>query len=408
MGLHSGKSYSKIGQQAVTAFSSQWQAAPFTPTHDKSWYQKITHYETNAKQTVLLPTAVHLVQGREYAGNLHFDRNGYFSMQLGRGTRSWGSTVNIIDGAEWDPTKWPLTPNTVATQMGNDEPISVVYLLNGCYSGTPQKRDGTVITLKNEPNTPPRLSAYDQGYFALSEKRKFAVLDTDTANHRPINPIEPASLKYGPKHWNARQNVDINPTNIMEARKNLQRRRSYLGEDLMYGHDDTTLELWCAPTKLDQAKESLEWLALHPGTGGLGQTPRQVPITGGGGVNQVIYSSQTNTALGRAKPVPIRDLREDLWCLVETGGEQSAETKAFGVAIGGSSGQYALNEDFAAPDNGSVPHIYAREYGPGSSLWDGLIEGSKHGDVGMFWLLNQGVWCLSPTRIEFNFTGAAS
>jgi hypothetical protein len=403
MGLSGGKSYSTIGRQAVTAFSSQWQAVPFTPTHDKTFYAPLTHYEANAKQNVLLPTAVHLVRGREYAGNLHFDRNGYFSMQLGRGKRSWGSSVNVIDGAEWDPTKWPLTPGTVATQMGNDEPESIVYLLNGCYSGTPEDRLGNVITLKNEPNTPPRLSAYDQGYFGIDQKKKFAVLFGDTANYRPINPLDPSSTEYGAAWWNARENVPINITNILAARANLQRRRTYLGEDLMFGHDDTTLELWCAPARLDEAKTALEWLAIHPGV-----TPISTPITGDGGLTNFVYGTQTNTALGRAKPVGIRNLREDLWCLVEKGGPQSAEYMAFGVAHGGSIGEYALNDDFAAPENNSVPHIFAQEYGPKSALWDGLIEGSKHGDVGMFWILNQGVWCLSPIRIEFNFIGSAS
>jgi hypothetical protein len=408
MGFSGGKSYGTIGRQAVTAFSSQWQAAPFTPTHDKAFYQGITHYEANAKQNVLLPTAVHLVRGREYAGNLHFDRNGHFSMQLGRGKRSWGSSVNVIDGSEWDPTKWPLTPGTVATQMGNDEPESVVYLINGCYSGTPQDRLGNAIVLKNEPNTPPRLSAYDQGYFGLAEKKKFAVLSTDTANHRPINPIDPSNTSYGAAWWNARENVGITPPNIFAARQNLQKRRTYLGEDLMFGHDDTTLELWCAPTRLDEAKEALEWLSIHPGIKGNGSTAQQVAITGGGGLNQVVYGTQTNTAVGRAKPVPIRNMREDLWCLVEKGGPDAAEYRAFGVAHGGSMGEYALNEDYAAPENNSVPHIYAKEYGPNSALWDGLIDGSKYGDVGMFWIMNQGVWCLSPIRFEFNFVGSAS
>jgi len=406
MGLFTGQQYSSTAQLALSAYSSSWQVAPFVPTKPK-FYLPISHVETQAKQTVYLATPMTNVRGREYNGKLHFDRNGHRTMMLGRGVRSWGAAHNIIDAAEWDPTKWALTPDVVSRQMGNSEPEGAAYLLNGCYSGVPQDKQGNQIVLQNDANSPPRLSAYDQGYFDISEKRKMAVLSADNANFRPINPINP-DFMASEAWWNARENVALDVTNVFAARANLQKRKTYLGDDLALGTDDSTLELWCAPTKIDTARTILEWLQIMPGTGVPGATPTQVPITGGGGLNQVIYSGQTNVGVGRAKAVPIQGLREDLWCLVDMRGDLGPEYSLFGISIAGSPGEYTINDTYMDPTNPHVPHIYTYVHDEKSALFQGVQEGSKFGDVGFTWLLNEGLWCLSPARIEFNFTGAAS
>lgn len=407
MGLFTGNEHSSSAALALKAYSSSFAVAPFVPTKPK-FYLSVSHVETQTKLVTYLPTPMAGVRGREYNGKLHFDRNGHRIMQIGRGTREWGAAHNILKAAEWDPTRWAATPDVIARQMGNNEPESAAYLLNGCYSGTPQDANGTAIVLQNDTNTPPRLSAYDQGYFDLSEKKKMAVLFGDSANYRPINPLNPSFMSSS-AWWNMRENVPITVPNIFTARKNLQLRKTYMGDDLGFGTDDSTLELWCAPSRIDEARAALEWMTLIPGTGLPNQTPTQVQLTGGGaGDYQVIHGTQTNVGIGRARAVPIQGLRSDLWCLVDTRQDVGVEYSLFGIALAGESGEYTINDQYMDPQNPHVPHIYVYVHDEKSALYQGVQPGSEFGDVGFTFLLNEGIWCLSPARIEFNFIGAAS
>jgi hypothetical protein len=366
----------------------------------------------DAKLQTVFPVPVDNFRLHEDDGDWHFTRNGGVLAKVFRGVQSGGSLLNTREAAEYDRSVeiWPSTPQTIATEIANGEILDLAYLLNGAYSGIPTNEFGVAIKAGDDPNVPRRLSAYLQIYAALEDKRPFVVLSGDTANYFPINPMYPTNTDIGAPWFDGYQSVPVTPANVRQALQTLQLRRNFKGQLLGYGQNPATVELWHPPELAQTVKEVLGELVLLPGTGPYGVAPVQVPITGGGGTNQVVFGSQTNTIIGKAKPRQLIGMRPDLWCIVETGGQKTKEHALFWAARGGNGNDYRPNMDPGAAKNPNVPYINIMQHNPvpESPVFMGLLPGTKKGDIGFSVEVNKGMALCSPHRIVFNYTGLAS
>lgn len=366
----------------------------------------------NAKLDNIIPVPVDNFRLHEDDGQLHFTRNGGITARVSRGVQTGGALINVFEAAEYDIASliWPMTPQTMAIEIANGEILDLAYLLNGAFSGIPANEFGDAIGVADDPNTPRRLSSFLQIYAKLEDQKPFAVLNTDVANHFPINPMYPTNTDIGAPWFDAYENAPMNADNVRRALLQLQLRRNFKGQLLGYGQNPATVELWHPPELAQTAKDILTELMVLPGTGPYGVTPVQVPITGGGGLNQVVFASQTNTVIGKAKPRQLIGLRSDLWCVVETGAQKTREHALFWAARGGSGNDYRLNTDPGAPSNPNVPYINIVQHDPTpqSSVYMGALPGTKYGDMGLSCRVNKGLYLCSPHRIVFNYTGAAS
>lgn len=366
----------------------------------------------NAKLDNVLPIPVNNFVLHEDDGQLKFTRNGGITARVSRGVQIGGSLINVYEAAEYDVSSliWPATPQVMAVEIANGEILDLAHVLNGAFSGTPANEFGNAIKAPDDPNVPRRLSSYLQVYAKLEDQKAFVVISGDTANYFPINPMYPTNTDIGDPWFNGYENVGITVPNVRQALLNLQLRRNFKGQLLGYGQNPATVELWHPPELAQQAKEVLGELLLLPGTGPNAVAPVQVPITGGGGLNQVVYGTQTNTVIGKAKPRQMIGMRPDMWCVVETGGQKTREHALFWAARGGSGNDYRINTDPGAATNPNVPYVNILQHDPvpQSPVFMGTVPGTKAGDTGFTLRVNKGLYLVSPHRIVFNYTGAAS
>jgi hypothetical protein len=367
---------------------------------------------SNAKMDNVLPIPINNFVLHEDDGQLHFARNSGVTARVSRGVQLGGSLINVYEAAEYDISSliWPQTPGVMATIIANGEILDLAHVLNGAFSGTPADEFGNEIKAGDDPNVPRRLSSYLQVYAKIEDQRPFVVLEGDTGNYFPINPLYPTNTSIGDPWFNGYENVALTPPNVRQALLSLQLRRNFKGQYLGYGQNPATVELWHPPELGQLAKEVLGELLVLPGTGPNGVAPVQVPITGGGGLNQVVYGSQTNTVIGKAKPRQIIGMRPDMWMIVETGGQKTREHAMFWAARGGSGNDYVLNMNPEAPTNASVPYVNILQHDPTpqSPVFMGTVPGTKAGDTGFSVRVNKGMYLCSPHRAVFNYTGSAS
>lgn len=391
---------------AVSKFLGSWKAGPIVKQIEP-WYRPgdLTFVAPNATLKSYVTIPIHAPGIKRFNGKFHFDENSGRVAMVERGTWDKGTKINQFKGAEYDIGAWSKAPGTVAIEIGNNAPLSLANILNGCYSGVPQDSAGNPIYLPNTTHADPALMAYEQVYFDVSEKKPLVVLDSDTANHRPINPFD-LTFQSGSKWHNAKASTPLTAPNITAAIKNLQKRRAMNGIELNISEG---LEIWVPYELLEDARLLMEVFRQLPGTGTAAPAnATQVPITGGGGVNQVIYSVQDSPVFGRAKVRAISGMRNDLWCVVAPNMLREPSMSLFMYAHGGAGGDYAINEDPAKPQNDTVPHIWVYPWAQGSPLFAGTMEGSKGGDIGITMMVNEGFAACTGLLLEARFTGAAS
>jgi hypothetical protein len=391
---------------AVSKFLGAWKAQPIVKAID-AWHRPgdLTHVVPGAALKSYVSVPMHTPGLARFNGRFTFDENSGRVATVERGTWQKGSKINELKGAEYDIGMWSKAPGTVAIEIGNNAPLSLVYILNGCFSGIPRTAGGTSIYLPGTTIVDPALTAYEQVYFDYADKQPLVVLDSDTGDHRSVNPFKP-SFQSDFKWWNAKENDALNAPNITAAIKNMQIRRAMNGVELGIG--DEGLEIWVPYSSKEDVRLLLEVFRQLPGTGTAAPADAiQVPITGGGGLSQVIYSVQDNPVFGRARVRAITGMRSDLWCIVAPNVLREPSMSLFVHAHGGNVGEYSINED-PNPDGNNVPHIWVYPWGKGSPLWAGTMEGSKAGDIGISMLVNEGFAGMTGLLLEARFTGSAS
>jgi hypothetical protein len=400
-------------QLALTAFNTSLRGELSQVQYDRSLLDgPLGFVVVNAKYDNVIPIPINTFKLHEDDGALHFSRNGSLTCRVSRGVQLGGALINLYKAAEYDGASeiWPATPDVIATTIGNGEILDLAHLCNGMYSGFPANEFGVVIAVQDDPNVPRRLSSALQVYAQIEDGKRHIVISGDTANYFPINPMYPTSTALGDPWFNGYENSALTPTNVKRALTNLQLRKNFLGQLLGYGTNPATTELWCAPELLPTAKEVLGELVILPGTGPLGQTAVQVANGVGGAPNQVVFGSQTNTMVGKAKPRQLVGLRSDLWGLVEVGAQKTKEHALFWVARGGSGSSYQINTDPGAATNSAVPYIAIQQHNPTetSPVFLGAVPGTTPGDFGFGVRVNKGMYLNSPHRGVWNFTGSAS
>lgn len=366
----------------------------------------------NAPQHTVLPVPVSNFKLHEDDGELHFSRNSGITARVSRGVQTGGALINLYQAAEYDVSAeiWPATPAVMATEIANGEILDLAYVLNGAYSGVPADERGKAIGASDDPNVPRRLSSFLQLYAKLEDQKPFVVISGDTANYFPINPLYPLNTDIGAPWFDGYEDAALTPENVRRALLNLQLRRNFRGQLLGYGANPATVELWCPPELLPTAKEVLGELMILPGTGPLGQAAVQIANGVPAMANQVVFGSQTNTVINKAKPRQLVGLRPDLWALVETGAQKTKEHALFWAARGGNGSNYQINTDPAARDNPNVPYVAIQQHNPvpESPVFMGVVRGTTRGDFGFDVRVNKGFYLCSPHRIVFNYTGSAS
>jgi hypothetical protein len=391
---------------AVSKFLGAWKANPIVKAIDP-WHRpgELTHVVPGAPLKSYVDIPLHTPGLQRFSGRFTFDQNSGRIATVERGAWQKGSKCNEFQGAEYDIGRWSKAPGTVAIEIGNNAPLSLVYILNGCYAGTPKNAAGTAIYLPGTTTVDPALTAYEQVYFDFSQQKPLVVLDSDSANHRPVNPFD-LNFMSGSKWYNAKENTLLTAPNITAAIKNLQQRRAMNGIELNL---DEGLEIWVPYSLKEDARLLMEVFRQLPGTGTASPAnATQVAVDGGGGISQVIYSVQDSPVFGRAKVRAISGMRSDLWCIVAPNVLREPSMSLFMHVHGGNVGEYAINEEPAKPDNNTVPHIWVYPWAKGSPLWAGTMEGSKAGDIGITMMVNEGFAAMTGLLLEARFTGAAS
>jgi hypothetical protein len=403
--LNQSQQYQGGQSLGVQEFIGAWGASPIVQTI-APWHRPgdLTNVVAGARLKSFVPVPIHSPGLKQFVGKWSFDENSGRVCEVTRGIWQKGSKINLFDAAELDISQWSKAPGTVAVEIGNNAPLCLVYILNGCYSGTPQDAAGNVIYLEGTSQIHPALQAYEQVYYDISEHKPLVVLDSDTGNHRLINPFRP-DFMTDVKWWNAKENVAITAPNITAAIKNMQIRRAMNGIEMNLG--DEGLEIWVPFSSKEDVRLLVEVMRQLPGTGTA--TPSdaiQVPISGGG--NQVIFSVQDNPVFGRAKVRAISGMRSDLWCVVSPNTLRNPALSLFHYAHGGATGEYAITESPAPNGNGNVPHIWVYQWDQKSPMFAGTMPGTKAGDIGVSMMVNEGFAAGTGLLLEARFTNSAS
>jgi len=385
---------------AVRKFIGAWGASPVVASI-QPWHRPgdLTNVIPGAALETSGSVPIHSPGLDQFAGQFEFSENSGRDWIVVRGIWQKGTKINLFTASEYDPSKWSLTPGTMAVEIGNNAPLALVYILNGCYSGIPKTKNGVPIYVKGTTQIHPALRAYEQVYYHYSEKKPLVVLDTDTANHRPVNPFD---LDFMPdaKWWNGKENTKLTAPNITAAFKNMQIRYAMNGIELGIGTEG--LELWVPFTTQEDARLLMEVFRQLPGTGTA--APADATIVSG----QVIFSVQDNPVFGRAKVRAISGMRSDMWCIVAPNPGRNPALSLFHHCHGGTAGEYAITEEPAPNGNNNVPHIWVYQWDQKSPMFAGTLPGTQAGDIGLTMFVNEGFAAGTGLLIEVRFTGTAS
>ena len=438
-------------RQAISGWLDAWAAEPVVVPADP-WYRPgdLTFVQTGAKLISYVQIPVHAPGAQAWGGAWEFDRNTGLVMQCGRAMWQKGTLANQFEIAEWDISSFNMAPDTMGIELGNIAPLSMAALLNGAFSGVPKDKNGnavdnsdTMICKDQIWNTSLAVLAaaditawvtstgYTIGQLVTSNGNVYKAGSTATSGATApsgtttssdgtitwtymfaatmqtphiVNPANPGFLS-GTTWYNAHQNFAITVDNIVACITNQQTRPAHNGIELGLG--DEGLEIWVPFASKERTRQLVEVFRQLPGTGATGQTPVQVPITGGS-TSQVIFSQQDNPIFGRLKVRAITGLRSDMWCVVSPRPKPRPQYSLFIMAQGGSVGQWGIQTDAAAMRNDKVPHIWVKEWNQDSAAFAGSMRGTRAGDIGISMLLNEGYAFGSGMLIDVCFTGYAS
>lgn len=441
------------GKYAISRWMGAFKCDPIVQPVDP-WHRPgdLTFVQTGAKLFNHTSVPIHRPGASPWNGHFEFDEPSGLYIDCNRSKFTKGTKANLINRlSNFDVGAFSKSPGTMAIELGNVAPFSLVALLNGAFSGRPRDssgnpvangdlmicRDqiygGSLAVLPSSSITPwVTATAYDAGqkvtsngniYSANASGTSGASAPTGTTTHndggiiwtflfaatqqaqKKVNPANP-DMFVGKEWFNAQEKFPITPDNIIASIKNQQRRRAMNGVELGLG--DEGIEVWVPFAEKETTRLMLEVFRQLPGTGVPGTTPVQVPITGGG--SQVIFSVQDNPVFGRAKVRALSGLREDFWAVVSPRPQPMPQYSLFVMAIGGTIGEYAIQDDPEAMGGDTVPHIAVFQFpaGANSPMFTGAMPGTVAGDIGISMILNEGYAFGSGLLIDVNSTGYMS
>jgi hypothetical protein len=437
-------------RQAISGWLDDWTAEPIVAPIDP-WYRPgdLTFVQPGAKLISYVDVPVHAPGAQAWGGTWEFDENTGIILQVQRSMWQKGVRANTFKVAEWDPSAFNMSPETMSVELGNVCPLALVALLNGAFNGIPQDKNGNTFdnsdamictdqiyggALAVLPSTSITAwvtsTAYIKGqkvtsngniYKAGSTATSGATAPTGTTTasdgtitwtyiyaatmqaQKLVNPAN-AGFLSGQTWFNSQENLDISADNIVASIVNQQTRPAMNGIELGIG--DEGLEIWVPFTKKERARQLVEVFRQLPGVGPSGAAAQQVAITGGG--SQVIFSQQDNPVYGRLKVRAISGLRSDMWCVVSPRPRPRPQYSLFLHAQGGAQGQWGIQTEGSAMRADKVPHIWVKQWTEDSAMYAGAMKGTTSGDIGITMLLNEGFAFGSGILIDVNFTGYAS
>lgn len=360
---------------ALHTFVGAWEQRPvFMPI--EPWWAPgtLTYVISNAKLVTEIPLPIHKPGLEEWQGSWVFSPNSNLFMKVTRKIWQKGSKINLIKAAEIDFSAWSMTPEAISIEIGNNPGLLLVDLLNRAYTSDDQIYKGTKIA-------------------TLASAKK------------PVNPMDPS---VGSGWFNAHENLAIDAAGVTTVITNVQQRKAMNNVEMNLG--DHGLEIWVPYANKETARNLVEVFRQIPGVSGKVQYVSDV-----GGTNtineQVIYATQDNPVFGRAKVKSIPGMRSDMWMVVATLPPDVGTRPELGLflyAHGGEVGDYKVNENPGGLTNDSVPHIYVRTWDENSPVFFGQNGVSTAGDIGVSFLINEGVAWASGLMADFAFTGSAS
>ncbi len=427
------------GKFAITRWISEWGANPYFRSIDP-WAREHTVPFSNAKliNTASVPMHKPGVQG--WRGKFVFDEPSGIFISCNRALYTKGTKGNLFRMANFDVSGFSKSPAMMSIELGNVAPLNFVAMLNGCLSGVPSDESG------NKPDNYELVILRDQvygGQLAVLPASAYTAWVTSTsytagqkttsngyvwragstgtsggsaptgtilggtssdgtitwtnlgttAAHgaKNVNPANPDFLSG--KTWtNAEENLALTPDGIVQTIVDLQQRRAMNGIQLGLGTRGKVTVL--VPFEnYEQTRQLVEVFRQIPGTGVTGMTPKQVAITGDT-KSQVIYSVQDNPAFGRADVVAVPGMKSTRWVVMASPpADMPPATRAlFAHAMGGTVGEWQIQEDPQAMGGDTVPHISVFQFPAGvqSPMFTGSMEGTEAGDIGIAMMLAEG------------------
>lgn len=442
------------GKFAISKWMAAFLCEPIVQPIDP-WFRPgdLTFVQPGAKLINHTSVPIHPAGAQPWGGKFEFDSPSGLYIDCNRAMFQKGTKANLFKISNFDVGSFDKTPQTMGIELGNVAPQSFVALLNGAFSGVPQDKNGNPVpngalmicrdqiyggSLAVLPSASiaawATTTAYTAGQKVMSNGNVYVAGSTATSGataptgtttssdgtitwtylmpqtmqaQKLVNPADANFLK-GQTWYNAHENFAISANNIAAVLSNQQTRPAMNGVELGLG--DEGIEVWVPFANKEITRQILEVFRQLPGTGATGQAPVQVPVNGGGGISQVIYSVQDNPVFGRAKVRAITGLRNDFWCVVSPRPKPMPQYSLFIHTIGGTVGEYAVQDDPAALGGDTVPHIAVFQFPAGaqSPMFTGAMPGTEAGDIGLAMILNEGYAFGSGLLIDVCSTGFMS
>lgn len=363
---------------AVTAYLAGWSAVPMVMPIDP-WYRPgdLTLVIPNAKIKTVIPIPIHKAGLEKWKGSFVFNEQSNLFAEVLRETWTIGAKANTRMLAEMDFGAWSMSSSTMSVELGNNAGRQLVTLLNAARTSDDQVYKGT----------------------------KIATLASDT----PLKPVNPEDTALGSGWYNAHENFDITPENVITALENMQQRRAMNNVELNLG--DEGVEIWVPFMKKERTRILFEVMRELAGTGVFGAVKVDYQVDTGGSPQtnqQVIYGGQSNPVYGRARVRAVHGMRSDLWMPVSPRPSVAEAGHLFIHSHGGTAGSYGIQTDPNAVIAPQVPHIATYVFDQNSGMFIGVPGVSSALDIGIANLLNEGFAWMSGLCAEFCYTGAAS
>jgi hypothetical protein len=345
-------------------------------------------------------------------GSWKFAQNTGLYIKVNRGMGQKGTKVNMFSAAEFDVGSFDMSPETMSIELGNVDPLNLVAILNGCFSGAPQDALGNKLSAQF------KIIATDQVYgqqgTGVNGNGTLCVKSGDTANYKPINPAR--DVQGASNGWfNGHENFDFsNPQGYVSVLENLATRKAMNDVELNLGKDKG-LVMFVPFSVYERTRLVFEVMEKLANSGIVAPYLYTVGVNTTGAntlvesFNQALaFGEQNNPAFGRLEVVPVTGLRSDLCVIVAPRPRPEPQYGLFLLAHGGQMGEYQLQTEPMAMLNESVPHIavfpWTQTNGP---MFFGA-GGNSAGDIGLSMVLNTGAAAVSGLLTEFLFSGSAS
>lgn len=444
---------------ATTRWISEWGSNPYFKPIDP-WYKDHCFAFSSAKLHNHTAVPMHAPGVKGWKGKFTFNEPTGLYLHCNRALYWTGTKANLFKMANFDVAAFDKTPGMQSTDLGNTAPLNFVAMLNGCFSGIPRDEAG------NKPDNYELIVMGDQVYggaiavlpassitawatttsYSAGQKvtsNGYLWIAGSTATSGASAPTPPASPIYGTstssdgtitwtlinlaawqapklvnpskpdllssKTWTtAFENFAITPDNIVLAIVNLQLRRAMNGIQLGLA-TKAKCTMFIPYESYEQTRQIVEVFRQIPGTGVTGSIPKQVPITGGSGLSQVVYSVQDNPAFGRCDLVAVPGMASTRWAIAAAAPPDMAPANRVLLvhAQGGKVGEWQIQDDPQALGGDTVPHISVFQWAAGtqSPMFSGAMEGTESGDIGIGMMLAEGYATGTPILWQFCDTG---